>query len=164
MQRSSRELHERRRGHRRGGTTTSNVLAVEEQMKICTALTLAALTFFATNTVSAAEVAMRRVLSCEGPDAKMEVYLPEAVVIGRGIQNVKVAKPIIGAYSLDLTAAGKGKSLEPIRVLLSRDRKSVIIDQYTRKLPPTAIAVVGATVNFDQRFGTGAKCGPFNEE
>jgi hypothetical protein len=133
-------------------------------MRISIALTAVALTFFAANNVSAAKIAMRRVLSCEGPDAKMEVYLPEAVVTGRGVQNVKFEKPITGTYSLDLTAAGKGKSLEPIRVLLSRDRKSVIVDQYTRKLPPTAIAVVGATVNFDQRFGTGAKCGPFNEE
>jgi hypothetical protein len=133
-------------------------------MRNSTALTIAALTFFATGNVSALEVAMRRVLSCEGPDAKMEVYLPEAVVTGRGVQNVKFEKPITGAYSLDLTAAGKGKSLQPIRVLLSRDRKSVIVDQYTRKLPPTAIPVAGATVNFDQRFGTEAKCEPFNEE
>src|ERR1700733_16187633 len=29
-------------------------------------------------------------------------------------------------------------------------------------LPPTSIAVGGATVDFDQRFGTGAMCGPFN--
>jgi hypothetical protein len=57
--------------------------------------------------VSAAEVAMRRVLSCEGPDAKMEIYLREAVATGRGVQNVKFEKPITGAYSLDLTAAGK---------------------------------------------------------
>jgi hypothetical protein len=133
-------------------------------MKISVALTAVALTIFAANDASAAEVPMRRVFSCEGPDAKMEVYLPEAVVTGRGVQNVRFEKPITGAYSLDLTAAGKGKSLEPVRVSLSRDRKSVIIDQYTRKLPPTAVAVGGAMVDFDQRFGTGAKCGPFNEE
>ncbi len=35
------------------------------------------------------------------------------------------------------------------------------IDQYTRKLPTTRIPVNGGTVDFDQRFGTGAKCGPF---
>jgi hypothetical protein len=112
----------------------------------------------------AGEVAMHRVLSCQGPDAKMEVYLPEATVTGRGIRNIKFDEPIAGAFSLDLTNAGKGKTLEPVRVSLSRDRKSVIIDQYTCKLPPTSIAVGGATVDFDQRFGTGAICGPFNEE
>jgi hypothetical protein len=127
-------------------------------------ITAVALTFFAANEASAIEVAMRRVLSCEGPDAKMEVYLPDAVVIGTGIQNLKFDKPVIGAYSLDLSAIGKGKTLEPVRVTLSRDKKSVIIDQYIRKLPLTSIAVVGATVDFDQRFGAGARCGVFNKE
>jgi hypothetical protein len=115
-------------------------------------------------TASAADVAMRRVLTCAGPDAKMEVYVPENLVTGTGAENVKLEKPAIGAYSLDLTEAGKGKVLEPVRVTYSRDRKSVIIDQYTRKLPPTAVAVGGATVDFDQRFATGAKCAPFNQE
>ena len=40
----------------------------------------------------------------------------------------------------------------------------MIVDQYTRKLPPTAIPVAGGTVDFDQRFAAGAKCGPFNED
>ena len=132
-------------------------------MKNFIAFTTAALTSAASH-VWAGEVVMRRVLSCEGPDAKMEVYLPEAIVTGRGIRNIKFDKPITGAYSLDLTDPGKGKTLEPVRVSLSRDRKSVIVDQYTRKLPPTTIAVGGARVDFDQRFGTGAMCGPFNEE
>ena len=82
----------------------------------------------------------------------------------RGGKNAKLEKPAIGAYSLDLTEAGKGKTLEPVRVSYSRDKKSVIIDQYTRKLPPTAVAIDGATVDFDQRFATGAKCAPFNQE
>jgi hypothetical protein len=130
-------------------------------MKVFVAFATTALTL-AAHDVLAAEVAMRRVLSCEGPDAKMEVYLPEAVVTGTGVQNVKFDKSITGAYSLDLTDAGKGKT--PVRVSLSRDKKSVIVDQYLRKLPPTSIAVAGATVDFDRRFGTGAKCGPFNKE
>jgi hypothetical protein len=132
-------------------------------MKNFIAITAAGLTFAASD-MWAGEVAMRRVLPCEGPDAKMEVYLPEAIVTGRGVRNIKFDKPITGVYSFDLTNAGKGKTLEPVRVSLSRDRKSVIIDQYTRKLPPTSIAVGGATVDFDQRFGAGAMCGPFNEE
>jgi hypothetical protein len=103
----------------------------------------------------AADVAMHRVLSCEGPDAKMEVYIP---------YNAKLDKPVVGAYSLDLTDAGKGKALEPVRVQYSSDKKSVIIDQYTRKLPRTMVAIEGATVDFDKRFGTRAKCGPFDKE
>ena len=122
------------------------------------ALTLAA------SAAPAADVAMRRVLSCEGPDAKMEVYVPDALVTGTGVQNAKLDKQVTGAYSLDLSDAGKGKTLEPVHVQYSRDRKLVIVEQYTRKLPPTSVAIAGATVDFDQRFGTGAKCGPFNQE
>jgi hypothetical protein len=132
-------------------------------MKMLIALVATALTLV-TGAASAADVAMRRVLSCVGPDAKMEVYVPEAVVTGTGVQNAKLDKQVVGAYALDLTDAGKGKMLEPVHVQYSRDRKSVIVSQHLRKLPPTTIAVTGATVDFDQRFGTGAKCEPFNQE
>jgi hypothetical protein len=54
--------------------------------------------------------------------------------------------------------------LEPVKVSMSADGKMVIINQYTRKLPPTRIPVAGGTVDFDQRFGTGAKCGPFQAQ
>ena len=69
--------------------------------------------------------------------------------------------PTIGYYTLDLSDAEKGKMLEPVRVSLSPDKKTVIIDQYTRGLPPTRIPLAGGTVDFDKRFGTRAKCGAF---
>jgi hypothetical protein len=119
---------------------------------------------FTTNGAPAADVPMRRVLSCVGPDAKMEVYVPEAVVTGTGVQNAKLEKQVVGAYTLDLTDAGKGKTLEPVHVQYSRDKKSVIVSQYLRQLPATAVPVAGGTVDFDQRFATGATCGPFNQE
>src|ERR1700730_10877777 len=72
--------------------------------------------------------------------------------------------PVIGYYTLDLTEANKGKVLEPVKVSLTADKKTVIVDQYTRKLPTTRIPVSGGTVDFDQRFGTGAKCGPFRAQ
>jgi hypothetical protein len=106
---------------------------------------------------------MTRVLACEGDDAKMEVYLPQSVVSGRGPANANLSKPVIGYYALDLSAAGKGKPLEPVRVSYTADKKMVIVDQFTRGLPPTRIPVSGGTVDFDQRFGTKAKCGPFND-
>jgi hypothetical protein len=118
----------------------------------------------ATGGASAADLAMRRVISCVGPDAKMEVYVPEAAVTGAGVENAKLEKQVVGAYTLDLTDAGKGKTLEPVHVQYSRDKKSVIVSQHLRKLPPTAVPVAGGTVHFDQRSATGAKCGPFNEE
>jgi hypothetical protein len=125
---------------------------------------LLAVTMLAAMPAEAADVAMRRVLACVGPDARIEVYVPQSVVTGTGAQNARLDAQVTGAYSLDLTDAGKGKMLEPVRVRYSKDHKTVIVDQYTRKLPPTAIPGAGGTVDFDQRFATGAKCGPFNED
>jgi hypothetical protein len=110
------------------------------------------------------EASMIRVLACEGPDAKMEVYVPESVVFGSNGKASALERPVIGYYTLDLTEANKGKMLEPVRVSLSADKKTVIVDQYTRKLPPTRVPVAGGTVDFDKRFGTAAKCGPFQPQ
>ncbi len=105
---------------------------------------------------------MARMLACEGPDAKMEVYLPQSIVFRSDAEREKaLLRPVIGLSTLDLTAANKGKLLEPVRVRLSADKRTVIIDQYTRRLPPTRVPVEGGTVDFDQRFGTEAKCGRF---
>jgi hypothetical protein len=106
--------------------------------------------------------AMIRVLACDGVDAKMEVYLPQSLV-NKGDQALRKMRPTIGWYTLDLTSADKGKVMEPVRVSMSADGKTVTVNQYTRGLPPTAIPVAGGTVDFDQRFGTQAKCGAFNQ-
>jgi hypothetical protein len=118
----------------------------------------------ATPSIVAADEAMKRVFTCKGDDAAMEVYIPQSAVQGTGLANVKLNQPITGAYTLDLTDAGKGKTLEPIHVSLSPDRKFVIVDQFTRNLAPTRVPVSGGTVNFDNRFGTNAKCDAFNQE
>lgn len=104
---------------------------------------------------------MIRMISCTGPDAKMEVYLPETLADNPQNFPRSLAKPVIGYYALDLSASDKGKPLEPVKISMTADGKTVIVDQYTRKLPPTRIPVAGGTVDFDQRFGTGAKCGAF---
>jgi hypothetical protein len=108
------------------------------------------------------EAYMVRMLSCAGPDAGMEVYLPQSIAFGQGLKPG--AKPVIGYYALDLSAANKGKMLEPVRVSLSADGKTVVVDQYTRGLKPTRIPTKGGTVDFDQRFGTAAKCGAFQTQ
>jgi hypothetical protein len=105
---------------------------------------------------------MVRVLACEGPDARMEIYLPQSIIFrGDAERDKALLRPVIGMYALDLTAANKSKVLEPVRVRLSADRRTLVIDQYTRKLPPTRVPVGGGTVDFDKRFGTEAKCGHF---
>lgn len=113
---------------------------------------------------SAVEAAMTRVLFCENDDAKMEVYVPQANISGQGAANADLAKPVIGYYALDLTGAGKGKPLEPVRVSLTADKRTLIVDQFTRQLPPTRIPVAGGTVDFDKRFGEKAKCHAFNSD
>jgi hypothetical protein len=111
------------------------------------------------------EAYMVRVLACAGPDAKMETYLPQSIIYGAGAKGSGLTRPTSGYYALDLTEAGKGKVLEPVRVSVSADKQTVIVDQYTRKLPVTRIpAGGGGTVDFDQRFGTAAECGPFNRQ
>jgi hypothetical protein len=114
---------------------------------------------------------MIRMLACEGEGARMELYLPQSAVFGDragadsfGSHQMRPGESVIGYYALDLTDANKGKMLEPVRVTLSADKKTVIVDQYTRGLPPTRIPVAGGTVDFDQRFGTEAKCGPFRAQ
>jgi hypothetical protein len=110
------------------------------------------------------EAYMVRMLTCEGPDAKMEVYIPQSVAFGTAPLASALARPVIGYYSLDLSAQNKGKPLEPVKVSMTADGKTVIVDQYTRGLPPTRIPSSGGTVDFDQRFGTQAKCGPFQSQ
>jgi hypothetical protein len=107
---------------------------------------------------------MIRMLVCEGSDAKMELYVRQSIVFGATPLARALAQPVIGYYALDLRGANKGKPLEPVKVSMTADGKTVIVDQYTRGLPPTRIPVDGGTVDFDQRFGTRAKCGPFRAQ
>jgi hypothetical protein len=104
---------------------------------------------------------MIRVMKCVGSSASMELYLPQSLVL-KGDAAILSMPSTIGWFALDLTLTSKGKPLEPVRISMSRDRKALIVDQYTRGLPPTRIPMMGGTVDFDQRFGTQAKCGAFD--
>jgi hypothetical protein len=44
---------------------------------------------------------MIRMLACEGPDAKMEVYVPQSIVFGKAPIAQALARPVIG-YSANL--------------------------------------------------------------
>ncbi len=108
---------------------------------------------------------MIRMMVCtqEGTPA-IEVYLPQSVVFGKKPLVRALAQPVIGYYALDLSGANKGKPLEPVKVSMTEDGKTVIVNQYTRGLPPTRIPAGGGTVDFDRRFATDAKCGPFRAQ
>jgi hypothetical protein len=104
------------------------------------------------------------VLRCKNDDATAEVYLPQSIVTGRTPANIDLAKPARGFYVLDLTDARKGKTLEPARVSLRADKKAVIVEQLTRRLPAATVPVAGGTVSFDHRFAENMVCEPFNGE
>ena len=102
----------------------------------------------------------------------MSVLLPQYVVIAHRVWSGSIAtveeRSIFVCWTpyllTDLTDALKGKHLEPVKVSLTSDKKMLIVDQFSRRLPPTRIPVTGGTVDFDKRFGTGAKCGAFNDD
>jgi hypothetical protein len=108
---------------------------------------------------------MIRMMVCtQDGTPNMEVYLPQSIVFGKKPLAEALARPVIGYYTLDLIDMNKGKLLEPVKVSMTADRKTVIVNQYTRGLPPTRIPVGGGTVDFDHRFATNAKCGPFQHQ
>lgn len=108
------------------------------------------------------DVPMTRVFACEGPDAKMEIYVPQSLLLKRSIETQGLGGTVNGLYALDLSAAEKGKVVEPVRLRSTKDNRSIVMEQFTRKkLKPATIPVAGGTLDFDQRFGAKAKCGPF---
>ncbi len=108
------------------------------------------------------DVPMTRVFVCKGRDATMEVYIPQSLVLKRNIQTQGLGGTVNGLYALDLTEADKGKVLEPVRLRSTKDNRSVVMEQFTRKgLKPATIPLAGGTLDFDQRFGTGARCEAF---
>jgi hypothetical protein len=127
-------------------------------MKLRVALAAMSLMAFAAPAV-AAEDAYVRLTMCRGPDATMEIYVPQSVVDHLGISGWPAM--VEGLYALDLSDAGKGKHLEPVHIAFTDSGRVLTIEQYTRGLKPTTIPASGATVDFDNRFGTHAKCAPF---
>ena len=108
------------------------------------------------------EVPMTRIFACKGPDATIEVYVPQSLLLKRNIEKLGLGGTVNGLYALDLTAAEKGKVIEAVRLRSTRDNQAIVLEQFTRKgLKPATIPMAGGTLDFDQRFGIGAKCEAF---
>jgi hypothetical protein len=108
------------------------------------------------------DVPMTRIFFCKGQDATMEIYLPQSLLLKRNIEKQGLGGTVNGLYALDLSEANKGKVLEPVRLRSTKDNKSMVLDQFTRKgLKPATIPLAGGTLDFDQRFGTNARCEAF---
>ncbi len=135
------------------------------RISILAALTMAGVVF--TTAPSSAggvflDVPMTRIFVCKGQDATMEVYIPQSLVLKRNIEKQGLGGTVNGLYALDLSEAAKGKILEPVRLRSTKDNKSMTLEQFTRKgLKPATIPLAGGTLDFDQRFGTNARCEAF---
>jgi hypothetical protein len=105
-----------------------------------------------------------RMLVCQAEGTTIELYLPQSIAFGKKPLAQALVKPVVGYYTLDLSDINKGKPLEPVKVSMTADGKMIIVNQYTRGLPPTRIPLEGGTVDFDHRFGEHAKCGPFRSQ
>lgn len=99
---------------------------------------------------------------CLGPssDVRMEVYVPQSSAYDKDLPT-DAKKPVIGYYALDLEKYGKGKPLEPVKLWKDEKAKAVVVDQFTRGLPPTRVPIDGGVVDFDKRFAEGARCKPY---
>ena len=107
-----------------------------------------------------AQEAYNRVFLCDGDGVKMEIYIPESASRDFALKD---GRPVLAWYALDLSDPdlNKGKSLEAVLVRYAQDKRALILYQFTRGLPLTVIPMGGGVVNFDNRFGSDAKCGPF---
>lgn len=133
-------------------------IAAFEAGTIMRILAFAMAAFMLAGTARAREGVMERVITCKGPDASMEIYVPEDALTGA----LPPKKGVIdGLYALDLSGAMKGKHLEPVHISESPEHNGVVMTQYTRGLQPTTIPRNGGMVNFDNRFGMHAVCGKF---
>lgn len=90
----------------------------------------------------------------------MEIYIAESASRDFALKD---GRPVLAWYALDLSDPdlNKGKSLEAVLVRYAQDKRALILYQFTRGLPLTVIPMSGGVVNFDNRFGSDAKCGPF---
>lgn len=95
-----------------------------------------------------------------GDDVLMEIYLPNAVVF-HGAPMDDSRKPVAGFFVLDLEKLGKGRSMEPVKVWRDAKANVLKVDRFSRGLPLVSVPIDGGIVDFDNRFGEGARCKPY---
>lgn len=104
------------------------------------------------------------VTSCTNAGAGAEVYAPDRICHNGSDEFFNALQgEQRGLFALDLNAYGKGKAVEPINIRAAEGNSGIIVDQFTRGLPPTEVPKTGGTVSFDKRFGEDMKCSPLFE-
>ena len=119
-----------------------------------------ALIALAPTSSSAQEGAFARVLQCKNQDARVELYLPTAIAhAGDGWQALEKTTPgYLRARPLAVPA--RASRWSPCASLSTKDKRGVVVDQYTRGLPPSTVPLKGGKVSFDKRFAENMTCGP----
>ncbi len=108
------------------------------------------------------DVPMTRVFACQGAEATMEIYVPQTLLTKRNVEKQGLGGTVNGLYALERGGAQTTKSIEPVRLRSSKDNMAIVMSQFTRKgLKPAIIPMTGGPIDFDPRFPSGAKCGPF---
>lgn len=97
------------------------------------------------------------VMRCANSDAVAELYLNETVAHAPGGPAASIRGRVGGFYHLDLTQAGKGKTITGVQVSMSNDRRYVFVHHAGWTTPP--IPVAGGRVNLDQKWAYGMTCG-----
>jgi hypothetical protein len=101
------------------------------------------------------------VISCKSDDAVVEICAPQRICYKGYDEFFKdLQSEQRGLYALDLSGYDKGKSLEPINLRATKRNTGIIVDQFTRRLPATAVPREGGKVSFDTRFATDMLCSP----
>jgi hypothetical protein len=104
------------------------------------------------------------IISCKNEDTVVEIYAPEQIchkgddAFFKGLQSGQR-----GFYALDLNNFNKGKPLEPINLRAAKENSGIVVDQFTRRLPPTTVPREGGEVSFDTRFASNMRCSPLFE-
>ena len=105
-----------------------------------------------------------RVVYCKNEAGFVEVYLPGAIVRGRGAAKVDLhGKTVNGFLAFDFTPVGKNKGMEPVRIRMTESNDALLVELYTRGSRAT-IPAQGGNVVFPQRLAEEMKCGPLNPD
>ena len=109
------------------------------------------------------DVPMTRVFVCHGAQARIEIYLPQSLLLKRKVETVGLGRTVNGLYAVDSADADQAKVIEPVRLRSTKDNKAIVLEQFTRKgLKPATIPMAGGTSDVDRRSGTDAKCEAFD--
>jgi hypothetical protein len=123
-------------------------------IRILTAALLCASTWPA----AAEEQSFARVILCQNEAGRAEVYLPGSAISRKGRAEVSLGdKTVSGYLAFDFTPVGKNKTMEAVRIGMSKDGSAIVLELAERGSRAT-IPVNGGKVAFPQRLAEEMTC------